>query len=119
VDDAYEERSPGIDEPEWVYWLDRKEIDVMAGRCLIELGDPVNAEPLLSYAIAGYAPGHAREIALYRTWLAESYARAGVVDAAQGTIDRARRADGVPGPAVLTASVTFQFSDHVIRTPAT
>ncbi|MGH3831823.1 MAG: hypothetical protein ACRDRS_15485 [Pseudonocardiaceae bacterium] len=37
VDDAYEDRSPGVAEPEWVYWLDRREIDVMAGRCLIEL----------------------------------------------------------------------------------
>lgn len=40
VDDAYDARSPATDEPEWVYWLDRNEIDIMAGRCLIELGDP-------------------------------------------------------------------------------
>src|SRR5256885_7018119 len=53
------------------YWLDRKEIDVMAGRCLIELGDPASAEPLLSTAIASYAPEHAREVGLYRTLLAE------------------------------------------------
>ncbi|MHA6618901.1 helix-turn-helix domain-containing protein [Pseudonocardia sp. DLS-67] len=90
VDDSYTARSPGIEEPEWVYWLDRNEIDVMAGRCLIELGDPVSAEPLLSNAIAGYAAEHAREVALYRTWLAESYARAGMLDAAQNTISRAR-----------------------------
>ncbi|WP_249124951.1 helix-turn-helix domain-containing protein [Saccharopolyspora erythraea] len=38
VDDAFEER--GADEPEWVYWLDRGEIDVMAGRCMIGLGGP-------------------------------------------------------------------------------
>jgi transcriptional regulator with XRE-family HTH domain len=92
VDDSYSDRSPGIEEPEWVYWLDRKEIDVMAGRCLIELGDPMSAEPLLANAIAGYAPEHAREVALYRTWLAESYARAGMLDAAQSTISRARTA---------------------------
>jgi transcriptional regulator with XRE-family HTH domain len=92
VDDTYDERSLGVEEPEWVYWLDRKEIDVMAGRCLIELGDPVSAEPLLSKAIAGYSPNRAREIALYRTWLAESYARAGMLDAACSTIDRARAA---------------------------
>jgi transcriptional regulator with XRE-family HTH domain len=92
VDDSYEARTPGIGEPEWVYWLDRNEIDVMAGRCLIELGDPVSAEPLLSNAISEYAPEHAREVALYRTWLAESYARAGMFDAAQSTINRARTA---------------------------
>ncbi|WP_174521799.1 MULTISPECIES: transcriptional regulator [unclassified Pseudonocardia] len=91
VDDSYADRSPGIEEPEWVYWLDRGEIDVMAGRCLIELGDPVAAGPLLSGAIESYAPEHAREMALYRTWLAEAYARAGVHDAGRATIDRARR----------------------------
>ncbi len=55
----YERRSAEMDEPEWVYWLDRKQIDVMAGRCLIELGDPATAEPLLSGAIAAYTPEHA------------------------------------------------------------
>ncbi|GAB2750392.1 hypothetical protein GCM10027174_26320 [Salinifilum aidingensis] len=90
VDDAYEQRSEDAEEPEWVYWLDRKEIDVMAGRCMIELGDPVRAEPLLSNAIAAYAPEHAREVALYETWLAESYARAGVFDAARRALDEAR-----------------------------
>jgi transcriptional regulator with XRE-family HTH domain len=92
VDDSYEHRSPGIEEPEWVYWLDRREIDVMAGRCLIELGDPVAAEPLLSSAIDAYTPEHAREIALYRTWLAESYARAGVLDAARYVLGKAQTA---------------------------
>ncbi len=92
VDDAYESRSAGIDEPEWVYWLDRSEINVMASRCLIELGDPVAAEPLLSKAIDSYAPDHAREVALYRTWLAESYAQAGVLDAARYVLAKAQKA---------------------------
>lgn len=92
VDDSYESRSPGIGEPEWVYWLDRSEINVMAGRCLIELGDPVAAEPLLSNAIDTYATDHAREVALYRTWLAESYARAGVIDAARSVLGKAQKA---------------------------
>lgn len=38
VDDAYDQRSPDICEPEWVYWLNRTEIDVMAARCHIETG---------------------------------------------------------------------------------
>lgn len=91
VDDSYEQRAAGIGEPEWVYWLDRKEINVMAGRCLIELGDPVQAEPLLSAAIAAYTLDHTREIALYQTWLAESYARSGVADAGWATIELARK----------------------------
>ena len=78
-------------EPEWVYWLDRSEIDVMAGRCLIELGSPDAAEPLLNNAIASYDTNHAREVALYLSWLAEAYARADNFDAARDTLARARR----------------------------
>lgn len=96
VDDAFEARSPGVEEPEWVYWLDRKEIDVMAGRCLIELGEPARAEPLISGAVAAYTPEHAREVALYRTWIAEAYARSGDLDAARAALRAARKTgDGV------------------------
>ncbi|WP_439377885.1 helix-turn-helix domain-containing protein [Amycolatopsis lexingtonensis] len=96
VDDTYEERSPGISEPEWVYWMSRDEIDVMAGRVLIEVGQPVKAAPLLTRAINAYDAEHAREVALYQTWLAESYARAGEVDAAREVIGAARgAADGI------------------------
>lgn len=91
VDDAYEQRSTEIAEPEWVYWLDRNEIDVMAGRCLVELGDPLAAQPLLANALRAYDAGHVREVALYLSWLAEAYARAGVVDAARETLALARR----------------------------
>ena len=91
VDDAYEDRSHGVIEPEWVYWLDRSEIDVMAGRCLIELGSPDAAEPLLSNAIASYDTDHAREVALYLSWLAEAYAKTGNFDAAGDAFARAHR----------------------------
>lgn len=91
VDDAFEDRSPGIVEPAWVYWLDRSEIDVMVGRCLIELGHPHAAAPLLTKAIGSYDTDHAREVALYLSWLAEAYARAGTIDAARDTLARARR----------------------------
>ncbi|WP_238412464.1 helix-turn-helix domain-containing protein [Saccharothrix deserti] len=90
VDDTYEQRSTGIEEPEWVYWLNRAEIDVMAGRCMIQLGAPDKAEPLLSGAVATYPEGHSREVALYLSWLAESYARTGALDAATATLERAR-----------------------------
>lgn len=89
VDIAYDQRTVDVPEPEWVYWMSRDEIDVMAGRCLIELGDPVAAAPLLTAAIDRYDHTHAREVALYRTWLAESYARAGELDAARATLTEA------------------------------
>ncbi|WIX85742.1 helix-turn-helix transcriptional regulator [Amycolatopsis sp. DG1A-15b] len=92
VDTAYAQRTVDVPEPEWVYWMSRDEIDVMAGRCLIELGDPVSAAPLLTAAIDRYDRAHAREVALYRTWLAESYARAGELDAARAALDEARAA---------------------------
>jgi transcriptional regulator with XRE-family HTH domain len=99
VDDGYAERSAGIAEPEWVYWLDRAEIDVMAGRCLIELGHPADAEPLLTRALARYDHSHIRENALYQTWLSEGYAKAGDLDAARSILDQVRataaRADSV------------------------
>ncbi|WP_246536322.1 helix-turn-helix domain-containing protein [Saccharopolyspora endophytica] len=78
-------------EPEWVYWLNQAEIDVMAGRCLIELGRPADAEPLLANAVASYPAEHAREVALYLTWLAESHARTGDLDAARDVVERAQR----------------------------
>ncbi|ATL71594.1 helix-turn-helix domain-containing protein [Nocardia terpenica] len=92
VDDTFEARSADITEPEWVYWLNRTEIDVMAGRCFVELDDPHDAQRLLSRAIAAYPPDHAREVALYRTWLAEAYARSGNLDAARVTAQQARQA---------------------------
>lgn len=106
VDDAYESRSPGIEEPEWVYWLNRSEVDVMAGRCFVELGDARSAEPLLSRAIDSYPPEHAREVALYRTWLAQAYARSGDLDAAQATIRRARRSASRAGSSRLDHRVS-------------
>jgi len=51
VERHYDQRRPD-DEPTWVYWLDDKEIQVMAGRCYVELGLPQRAEPLLVDAVA-------------------------------------------------------------------
>ncbi|MGW1680312.1 helix-turn-helix domain-containing protein [Saccharopolyspora sp. NPDC002376] len=90
VNDSYERRGDGS-EPEWVYWLNRAEIDIMAGRCMIELDRPGDAEPLLSNAVATYPSGHAREVALYLTWLAESHARTGDLDAARDAVEQAER----------------------------
>lgn len=91
VNDSYDRRGGTGSEPEWVYWLNQAEIDVMAGRCMIELGSPADAEPLLANAIATYPAEHAREVALYLTWLAESHARTGDLDAARDVVERAQR----------------------------
>jgi hypothetical protein len=81
ADEAFGRAQDG-DSPAWAYWLDQRELDVMAGRCFTQLDQPERAEPLLLDAIAGYDASHAREVALYRSWLAEAYAKAGDVDRA-------------------------------------
>jgi hypothetical protein len=66
--------------PTWAYWLNWDELNVMAGRCLTELDQPDRASSLLTNALDGYDPSHVREVALYRSWLGEAYAKAGDVD---------------------------------------
>jgi tetratricopeptide (TPR) repeat protein len=81
VDAAFEQRRAEEDPP-WVYWLDRDEIDVMAGRCYTELRRPAEAVPLLSAVLERYGNARAREAALYTSWLAESHLHAGEIDRA-------------------------------------
>jgi hypothetical protein len=54
----------------------------MAGRCLTEVDHPDQAAHLLLDALDGYDTSHVREVALYRSWLGEAYAKAGDVDRA-------------------------------------
>jgi tetratricopeptide (TPR) repeat protein len=72
VDDQFA-RAPSPSDPDWVYWLNREEIDVMAGRCYTELRRPDRAEPLLRQAIERYDHSLIRENSLYLSWLAEDY----------------------------------------------
>jgi hypothetical protein len=81
--------------PTWAYWLDPRELAVMAGRCLTELDQPDRAEPLLLDALAGYDATHVREVALYRSWLGEAYAKAGDVE--RGCAETMRVLDAVEG----------------------
>jgi hypothetical protein len=70
------------EDPNWVYWFNREEIDVMAGRCYTELKKPKLAEPLLLNAIARYDDSRIRESSLYLSWLAEDYVLLNEVDRA-------------------------------------
>ena len=73
---------PRDNDPDWIYWLNPEEINVMAGRCYTELEIPVRAEPLLRDAISQYDPTLARENVLYLSWLAESYVQLGEIEEA-------------------------------------
>ncbi|GHJ01627.1 hypothetical protein TPA0906_34920 [Streptomyces olivaceus] len=68
-----EARAPA---PDWAYWVDRSELEVMDARVFTELRRPLRAVPLLTRVLGEYAPTHAREMALYRSWLAVALADA-------------------------------------------
>ncbi|TGN72613.1 XRE family transcriptional regulator [Streptomyces bauhiniae] len=83
-------------QPHWSAWVDQAELDIMAGRCWTELRRPLRAVPLLVRGLKGFEDAHARDKALYSTWLAEAYATAGEVEeAAAVTVRAADLADGV------------------------
>jgi len=88
ADDALE-RAAGAEDPDWVYWVSRDELDVMAGRCFAELRRPLKAEPLLSSVLDRYDASFARERSLYLTWLADAYVWAGEIDQAAATATEA------------------------------
>jgi transcriptional regulator with XRE-family HTH domain len=77
VDDAYEARSPGDQEPEWTYWLDRDEITIMAARCWTQLGQPGRAAPLIADVLTRYGQDQTREQALYWSFLAQAHLNVG------------------------------------------
>ncbi|MFI7345299.1 helix-turn-helix domain-containing protein [Streptomyces sp. NPDC049936] len=83
-------------QPDWSAWVDDVELDIMAGRCWTELRRPLRAVPLLVRGLAGFDDAHARDKALYSTWLAEAYTTAGEVEEATAVTARAMElADGV------------------------
>ncbi|MFF1715849.1 helix-turn-helix domain-containing protein [Streptomyces sp. NPDC058268] len=76
--EAHEALSGGDDreEPAWAYWVSREELEVMDARVYTELRRPLRAVPLLTSVLDRYAATHARELALYRSWLAVALADA-------------------------------------------
>jgi transcriptional regulator with XRE-family HTH domain len=81
VETSFDQAKPG-DDPDWVYWLNREEVNVMAGRCYTELKRPDRAKPLLLDAISVYDDARIRENTLYLSWLAEDHILLGEIDAA-------------------------------------
>ncbi|WP_328731127.1 helix-turn-helix domain-containing protein [Streptomyces caniferus] len=60
----------GAPAPSWAYWVNREELEVMDARVFTELHRPLRAVPLLQDVLGRYDATHAREVALYRSWLA-------------------------------------------------
>jgi hypothetical protein len=67
--------------PEWALWAHNPtELQIITGRCWTELHRPLRAVPALEAAMAQYNDSHARDKALYLSWLAEAYLDAGEVE---------------------------------------
>lgn len=66
----------GPEAPRWAYWVSREELEVMDARVFTELRRPLRAVPLLTDVLGRYDATHARELALYRSWLAVALADA-------------------------------------------
>ncbi|MGW3557895.1 helix-turn-helix domain-containing protein [Streptomyces sp. NPDC000963] len=85
LDDAQD----GEPQPDWSVWVDRTELGIMTGRCWTELRRPLRAVPALVDSLGRYSDEHARDKALYLSWLAEAFLTAGEVEQAAATTARA------------------------------
>ncbi|MDT0430998.1 hypothetical protein [Streptomyces salyersiae] len=56
--------------------MNREELEVMDARVFTELRRPLRAVPLLQDVLGRYDATHARDVALYRSWLAVALADA-------------------------------------------
>lgn len=90
------DEADGQPQPDWVAWVDRAELEIMTGRCWSELQRPLRAVPVLEAALARFDDCHARDKALYSSWLAQAYVTAGEPEQAAAVVGRALAlADGV------------------------
>jgi tetratricopeptide (TPR) repeat protein len=76
-------------DPDWAAWVDEVELQIMTGRCWTALRQPKRAVPALQWALARYDDAHARDKALYLTWLAEAHMDAGDPEESARTLARA------------------------------
>ena len=107
VERDFARRDPDSD-PEWVYWLDEDEIDTMAARCFVELGEPRRAIERLTGVVNRYDPRHIRELALYTSWLSQAHLRSGEIEQASYYANQV---------AHLAARTMSSRSDERVRVP--
>jgi tetratricopeptide (TPR) repeat protein len=91
VDEAFDDATEPA--PSWAYWLDRDEITVMRGRCMVELNRPTDAIDLLTEALNHYDVLRIRERGLYTTYLAEALVKAGDKTEAMRLLEGTQDAD--------------------------
>lgn len=105
----------GTAQPDWAAWVDRNELQIMTGRCWTELRRPLRAVPVLEDVLTRYDDTHARDKALYLSWLADSYLAAHEIEQAAAITGRALELSaGVASvrPRKRLAPVLEQLSAH-------
>ncbi|WP_314412202.1 hypothetical protein [Streptomyces sp. DSM 40484] len=85
---ALSEDNEGIESPAYLYWVEAGELKVMESRVYTELHRPLRAVPLLREVLGGYDATHAREMALYLSWLAVALADANEPEEAAAVAER-------------------------------
>lgn len=81
-------RHGGEEDPAYLYWVDEGELQIMEARVHVELRRPLRAVPLLTEVLGRYDSTHARELALYLSWLAVALADANEPEEAAHTARR-------------------------------
>ncbi|WP_329456869.1 XRE family transcriptional regulator [Streptomyces sp. NBC_01497] len=102
-------------QPDWVAWVDATELQIMTGRCWAELHRPLRAVPALEAGLAQYDDSHARDKALYLSWLADAYLSAGEVEQSAAVVKHALDlSDGVASvrPHRRLSTVLRRLGEH-------
>jgi tetratricopeptide (TPR) repeat protein len=86
---ALDTRQDDEPQPDWAAWVDSTELDIMTGRCWAELRRPLRAVPVLEDALSRYDDTHARDKALYLSWLGHAYLAADEIEEAARVTGRA------------------------------
>lgn len=79
----------GRPEPDWVYWVDELEYEIMTGRCWAALRRPLRAINALESAMRSYKDTHGRDKALYLSFLADAYVDTNEIEKACSVASRA------------------------------
>jgi hypothetical protein len=107
-------------EPDWVFWVDPDEIQIMTGRCWTQLHRPLRAVPILEDVLSRYDDTHARDKAIYLTSLAHAYIDAREIEqAATVTKQAVELAMGVGSvrPAERIEKVVRRLKPHRALSP--
>ncbi|NEW76246.1 helix-turn-helix domain-containing protein [Streptomyces rhizosphaericus] len=86
--EALSRDSEESESPQYLYWVEAGELQVMESRVYTELHRPLRAVPLLRDVLTQYDATHTRELALYLSWLAVALADANEPEEAAATAKR-------------------------------